>query len=422
MKKIIFWVVGALLLCEAARGFLVPAVMVGETIGAAVLRSIISRGAAQAAVSAAERQVLANATKTALNQSVARLATGYSTPTRLQLASGAATWAFLGSEMLKIGDEIFAEQIFGLDESGTAGISSSPDIKTIDNGRKFYIGAGKGGAAPILSGDFPENLIMSAYKYRLKNGFLYCPSGAQCTYGSGLRMNKVTPSGDGRFTQYEAGYDIIYGGKTVSLGEIFSVHKNFGYDPTVTPASPDITPEQQLFAQETALDAQQMADTLNGLLMDAAAQPDYRGIAVTSANPLISAQDVLSAASALGRPNPTQAEWTTPWTDLQPETQPQPEPNPDSNPQPETPPIPPELESPPDGKKVLAPLTSMFSEWENFSIGSRSAQCPTAEFSVWDKNFIVDSHCGLIEKNRELIRIFCLICWGFASFRRVMSA
>ncbi|URG54569.1 hypothetical protein IG605_009995 [Pectobacterium quasiaquaticum] len=420
MKKIVLLAVGTVLLCEAARGFLVPAVMVGETIGAAVLRSIISRGAAQAAVSAAERQVLANATKVALNQSVARLATGYSTPTRLQLASGAATWAFLGSEVLKIGDEIFSEQIFGLDESGTAGISSSPDIKTVDNGRKFYIGAGKGGAAPILSGDHPENLIMSAYNYRSKNGALYCPSGEKCVYGAALRVNRTTPSSDGRFTQYEMQYDIAYSGKIVSLGEIFSVHKNASYDPAVTPASPDITPEQQLFAQKTALDAQQMADTLNALLMDAAAQPDYRGIAVTSANPLVTAQDVLSAASTIGRPNPAQAEWTTPWSDLQPETQPQPQPEP--NPQPETPPIPPELESPPDGKTILAPITGMFSEWDSFSIGSRSVQCPTPEFTIWDTNFVVDSHCGLIEKNRDLIRIFCLICWGFAAFRRVMSA
>ncbi|POE04701.1 hypothetical protein [Pectobacterium odoriferum] len=424
MKKIIFVAVGAVLFCEAARGFLVPVVMAGETIGAAVLRSIISRGAAQAAVSAAERHALTNATKIAINQSVARLATGYSTPTRLQLASGAATWAFLGSQMLQIGDEIFSEQIFGADQSGTAGISSSPDIKSIDNGRKFYIGAGKGGAAPILSGDYPENLIMSAYKYRAKNGALYCPSGAQCTYGTALRVNRTTPSSDGRFTQYEMQYDITYGGKIVQLGEVFSVHKNYGYDPTITPLSPDITPEQLESAQKTPLNAQQMADTLNALMLDAAAQPDYRGIAVTSASPLITAQDILTAASTVGRPSPTQAEWTTPWENLQPETQPQPqpEPNPDPNPQPEPPAVPPEMESPPDGKTVLAPLIGAFPEWRDFSIGSRGAQCPTAEFTIWDTNFSVDSHCGLIEENRELIKLFCLICWSFAAFRRVMSA
>ncbi len=251
---------------------------------------------------------------------------------------------------------------------------------------------------------------------------LYCPSGAQCSYGAALRVARTTSSSDGRFTQYEMQYDITYGGKTVQLGEIFSVHKNSGYDPAITPVSPDITPEQQEFAQKNELDAQQMADVLNSLLLDAAAQPDYRGIAVTSANPLITAQDVLTAANTVGRPNPSQAEWATPWENLQPENQPQPQPNPEPNPQPEPPAVPPELDTPPDGKTVLAPLTGAFSEWENFSIGARSAQCPTAEFTIWDENFFVDSHCGLIEENRELIRIFCLICWGFAAFRRVMSA
>ncbi|MEI7164780.1 hypothetical protein [Pectobacterium parmentieri] len=369
------------------------------------------------AVSAAERQVLVNSTKIALNQSVARLATGYANPTKFQLASGAASWAYIGDSLLKIGDEIF-----GSDPN--AGISSSADIKNVDNGREFYIGAGKGGTTPFLSGDHPENLILSAYKFRADSGGLYCPSGAQCTYGTALRMNRVTPSGDGRFTQYEAGYDISYSGKMVSLGEIFSVHKNASYDQNITPTSPDITTAQQETAKNTPLNAQQMADTLNSLLLDAASQPDYRGIPITSSTPLVTAQDIRDAAAAVGRPNPSQVEWTSPWTDLQPETQPQPqpEPNPEPNPQPEPPAVQPTLDSPPDGKTVLAPITGAFSEWENFSIGSRSAQCPTAEFSVWDKNFIVDSHCGLIEKNRELIKLFCLICWGFSSFRRVMSA
>ncbi|MCL6353240.1 hypothetical protein [Pectobacterium polaris] len=411
MKKIIFLFLGAIFFCAAANA-IIPALVVGaETIGGFALRSAISRGAAQMAVSAAERQVLANATKNALNQSVARLATGHANPTRLQLANGAFSWAFIGDSLLKIGDEIF-----GSDPN--AGISSSPDIKTVDNGRKFYIGAGKGGGAPILSGDHPENLVLSAYRYRSENGALYCPSGAQCTYGSGLRMNRVTPSGDGRFTQYEAGYDITYGDKNVSLGEIFSVHKNASYDPSITPVSPDITTEQQETVKKTPLNAQQMADVLNALLLDAASRPDYQGVQISSGQPLVTAQDVRDSAVAVGRPSPTQAEWATPWSDLQPETQTQPQPNP----QPETPPIPPELESPPDGKTVLAPLVGAFPEWESFSIGSRSAQCPVAEFTIWDENFVVDSHCELIEKNRDLIRIFCLICWMFAAFRRVMSA
>ncbi|MFJ5371452.1 hypothetical protein ACIPTP_02765 [Pectobacterium versatile] len=415
MKKIIFLFLGAIFFCAAANA-IIPVLVVGaETIGGFALRSAISRGAAQMAVSAAERQVLANATKNALNQSVARLATGHANPTRLQLANGAFSWAFIGDSLLKIGDEIF-----GSDPN--AGISSSSDLKTVDNGRKFYIGAGKGGSAPFLSGDFQENLILSAYKFRADNGALYCPSGAQCIYGAGLRLNRVTPSSDGRFTQYEAGYDITYGGKTVSLGEIFSVHKNSSYDQKIVPSSPDITTAQQETAKKTPLNAQQMADALNALLLDAASQPDYQGVPISSGQPLVTAQDILDAAAAVGRPSPTQAEWTAPWSDLQPETQTQPQPEPNPQPQPEPPVVQPTLDSPPDGKAVLAPITGAFSEWKNFSIGSRATQCPVAEFSVWDKNFVVDSHCDLIEKNRELIKIFCLIGWGFAAFRRVMSA
>lgn len=415
MKKIIFVAVGIVFFCATANA-VIPALVIGaETIGSFALRSAISRGAAQMTIAAAERQVIANATKISLNQSVARLATGYANPTRWQLANGTMTWAGLGEILLNVGDEIF-----GSDPN--AGISSSSDLKTVDNGRKFYIGAGKGGSAPFLSGDFQENLVSSAYKFRADNGALYCPSGAQCIYGAGLRLNRVTPSSDGRFTQYEAGYDITYAGKTVSLGEIFSVHKNSSYDQNIIPSSPDITTAQQETAKKTPLNAQQMADALNALLLDAASQPDYQGVLISSGQPLVTAQDILDAAAAVGRPNPSQAEWATPWSDLQPETQTQPQPEPNPQPQPEPPAVPPEMESAPDGKIVLAPLIGAFPEWRDFSIGSRATQCPVAEFSVWDKNFIVDSHCDLIEKNRELIKLFCLICWGFGAFRRVMSA
>ncbi|TAI90456.1 hypothetical protein [Pectobacterium versatile] len=320
--------------------------------------------------------------------------------------------------MLKISGEIF-----GSDPN--AGISSASTLAAIDNGRKFFSGAGKGGSAPYFSGDEHEGLVAAVYRYRTDNGILYCPSGAKCSYSPDFSVVSTRISGG--LTDYSLRYSFSYPQasgsiKTDFISEIVSVQQNKNYSPAIVPLVPDITPEQQEKLQQTALNAQQLADTLNALLLDAASQPDYQGVPVTSANPLISARDILDAASAVGRPSPTQAEWTTPWSDLQPETQTQPQPEPNPEPNPEPPVVRPELESPPDGKAVLAPLTGAFSEWGNFSIGTRAAQCPIAEFSIWDENFVVDSHCELIEKNRELIRVFCLICWGFAAFRRVMSA
>lgn len=414
MKKIILLAAGTMLFCAAANA-VIPALVIGaETVAGFALRAAVSRGAANSAIYAAERVAMTNVTKIALNKSVAKVSA--SAGSRLQLASGVASWALIGDSLLKIGDEIF-----GSDPN--AGISSAPTLAAIDNGRKFFSGAGKGSSAPYFSGDEHESLVAAVYKYRADNGILYCPSGAKCTYGSNFSVLSTRVSGG--LTDYTLRYSFSYPQssgtiKTDYVSEVISVQQNKNYSPEIAPTAPDITPEQQEQLQQTALNAQQLADTLNALLLDAASQPDYQGVPVTSANPLISARDVLDAAAAIGRPNPTQAEWTSPWQDLQPENQPQPEPNPEPNPEP--PAVPPELESPPDGKTILAPIVGAFPEWDNFSIGTRSAQCPTAEFTIWDTNFAVDSHCELIEKNRDLIRIFCLICWMFAAFRRVMSA
>ncbi|POD98553.1 hypothetical protein [Pectobacterium odoriferum] len=416
MKKIVLLAAGAVLFCAAAHA-VIPALVIGaESVAGFALRAAVSRGAANSAIYAAERVAMSNVTKIAINQSVAKISA--SAGARLKLASGVASWALIGDSLLKIGDEIF-----GTDPN--SGISLSSTLTAIDNGRKFFSGAGKGSSAPYFSGDYHEGLVSAVYQYRSDNAILYCPSGAKCTHSLDFSVTATRVSGG--LTDYTVRYSFSYPQlsgalKTDFISEVISVQQNKNYSPEIAPTAPDITPEQQEQLKKTALNAQQLADTLNALLLDAASQPDYEGVPITSSNPLISARDVLDAAAAIGRPNPTQAEWTSSWQELQPETQPQPQPNPEPNPQPESPAIPPELDTPPDGKTVLAPLIGAFSEWENFSIGSRSAQCPTAEFTIWDTNFAVDSHCGLIEKNRELIRIFCLICWGFASFRRVMSA
>ncbi|WP_233960938.1 hypothetical protein [Pectobacterium versatile] len=416
MKKIVLLAAGAVLFCAAAHA-VIPALVIGaETVAGFALRAAVSRGAANSAVYAAERVAMSNVTKIAINQSVAKIST--SAGTRLQLANGVASWALIGDALLKISGEIF-----GTDPN--AGISSSSTLTAIDNGRKFFSGAGKGGSAPYFSGDYHEGLVSAVYQYRSDNAILYCPSGAKCTHSLDFSVTATRVSGG--LTDYTVRYSFSYPQssgtlKTDYISEVISVQQNKNYSPEITPTAADITPEQQEKLQQTALNAQQLADTLNALLLDAASQPGYEGIPVTSSNPLISARDILDAAVSVGRSSPSQAEWTTPWSDLQPETQTQPEPNPDPNPQPEPPAVPPELESAPDGKTVLAPLIGAFPEWRDFSIGSRGAQCPTAEFTIWDANFSVDSHCGLIEENRELIKIFCLICWAFAAFRRVMSA
>ncbi|AYO67858.1 hypothetical protein [Klebsiella pneumoniae] len=423
MKKIVLGLglgIFFIILPTISYAFLPLLIAGADYAGAAALRTAISRGAAQLAVSAAERQVLENATKTALNQSVKRLVAMSPNPTKFQLATGAITWAGLGSALLDLGDEIF-----GVDQS--AGVSSGGSA---DNGRKFYVGAGSGGTKPYFSGDYPESLIYSAYRYQSSNGLLPCNSASGCTYSAGFSVLSSSTGSSGSTTyqiQYQNSYSTSSGSTvTVDRTASYTVLPNASYDSSITPQSADITAEQEETAKNTPLNPQRLADVANALLLDAASQSDYAGIPVSSSNPLVTAQDFTDALTAVGRTEPTNAEWTTPWEDLETtsdtDTGTDTGGGTDSGSGSETA-TEPTLDSPPDGKTILSPLLNIFpADWGNFSVGSRDAVCPVGEFEIWDKNFVIDSHCGLIEQNRELIKIIFLIVWAFSAFRRVMSA
>lgn len=419
MKKIVLGLAVFFIFLPTISYAFLPLLIAGaDFAGAAALRTAISRGAAQLAVSAAERQVLENATKTALNQSVKRLVAMSPNPTRFQLATGAITWAGLGSALLDLGDEIF-----GVDQS--AGVSSGDSA---DNGRKFYVGAGSGGTKPYFSGDYPESLIYSAYRYQSSNGLLPCNSASGCSYSASFSILSSSTGTSGS-TSYQIQYQNSYltsSGSTATVNRTanYTVLSNANFDSSITPQSADISAEQEETAKNTPLNPQRLADVANALLLDAASQSDYAGIPVSSANPLVTANDFSEALSAVGRTQPTNAEWTTPWEDLETTTDTGTDTGggTDSGSGSETA-TEPTLDSPPDGKTILSPLLNIFpADWGNFSVGSRDAVCPVGEFEIWDKNFVIGSHCGLIEQNRELIKIIFLIVWAFSAFRRVMSA
>lgn len=349
-----------------------------------------------------------NATKTALNQSVKRLVAMSPNPTRFQLATGAITWAGLGSALLDLGDEIF-----GVDQS--AGVSSGDSA---DNGRKFYVGAGSGGTKPYFSGDYPESLIYSAYRYQSSNGLLPCNSASGCSYSASFSILSSSTGSSGS-TSYQIQYQNSYltsSGSTATVNRTanYTVLSNANFDSSITPQSADISAEQEETAKNTPLNPQRLADVANALLLDAASQSDYAGIPVSSANPLVTANDFSEALSAVGRTQPTNAEWTTPWEDLETTTDTGTDTGggTDSGSGSETA-TEPTLDSPPDGKTILSPLLNIFpADWGNFSVGSRDAVCPVGEFEIWDKNFVIGSHCGLIEQNRELIKIIFSDCLG----------
>ncbi|CQD54921.1 Uncharacterised protein [Yersinia enterocolitica] len=82
----------------------------------------------------------------------------------------------------------------------------------------------------------------------------------------------------------------------------------------------------------------------------------------------------------------------------------------------------PELEETPTARDILTPIINLLPFTNEFNIGSRSASCPVVEFSVFNHQYRIDSHCPLIEQNRSAVETIFLIIWGFVALRIILSA
>ncbi|WP_323867300.1 hypothetical protein [Xenorhabdus szentirmaii] len=86
----------------------------------------------------------------------------------------------------------------------------------------------------------------------------------------------------------------------------------------------------------------------------------------------------------------------------------------------------PDLDELPTGKEIIQPIRDSMPFLSDFKIGSRDAICPVADisFSLFGVNVdeTINSHCDIIEKNRKLIELIASIVWAFAALRMILSA
>ncbi|PHM31184.1 hypothetical protein [Xenorhabdus innexi] len=86
----------------------------------------------------------------------------------------------------------------------------------------------------------------------------------------------------------------------------------------------------------------------------------------------------------------------------------------------------PNLEKPPTGKDIAQPIIDSLSFMDEFKLTGKDASCPVAniEFSLWEFEFkaVVDGHCDLIERNRKLFELITSIAWAFLALRIVLAA
>ncbi|WP_339384700.1 hypothetical protein [Xenorhabdus bovienii] len=178
-----------------------------------------------------------------------------------------------------------------------------------------------------------------------------------------------------------------------------------------------------------------IADLINDLLYDAAAQDDYDGITLSDGD-YITESEVNDALKTLGG-RLTAADLFSPFQNIElPSTSTEigtgggekvdadidvkvdfgSDPNIKS----------PDLGEPPTGKEIIQPIRDSMPFLSDFKVGSRDAACPVADisFSLWGFNFdqTIDSHCDAIEKNRKFIELIASLIWAFAALRMILSA
>lgn len=181
------------------------------------------------------------------------------------------------------------------------------------------------------------------------------------------------------------------------------------------------------------LTAEQVASMYNAMLLSAAAQPDYQGLPFNSTNP-VTATEVKTALSELALSNPTLADLFAKAgigdqldfdvnVNVAPDTAVTPNTGSNINNEQEDYDTPeyPELEMP-TAEEILNPFKKFFPTLQNFKLKGQSAACPTWSFDIWNKHFTIDSHCGLLEEQRQLIQSIFTILWSFIALRHLLTA
>lgn len=210
---------------------------------------------------------------------------------------------------------------------------------------------------------------------------------------------------------------------------------------TKTPAeaAEDLTPEQLAAPVKPQL----IADVVNQMWQQAAAQPGYQGLPYVYSDP-VTAADVEAWRSANPSSYPTVGDAVSPAVNPATGTVTLPQPGAGTSPAPGTQPgIPtapegspqldlgldpgigsPNLEATPTGAQILEPLTRLFPDLRNFQVPAHQAECPRPVFdlAVIGQQVQMDAHCTISEDVRGPLYNASLLAWVLAALFIVLSA
>jgi hypothetical protein len=82
----------------------------------------------------------------------------------------------------------------------------------------------------------------------------------------------------------------------------------------------------------------------------------------------------------------------------------------------------PVLEDTPDAAKILDPGFSLMPDLKNFAVPAHAGVCPTAKFALYNKSYVMDAHCGLLEQNRSVIGAMMILIFTLVATYTVLRA
>lgn len=82
----------------------------------------------------------------------------------------------------------------------------------------------------------------------------------------------------------------------------------------------------------------------------------------------------------------------------------------------------PELDDAPTGHQILAPLLNLFPFLKSPQIPDSAGECPTASFTLFDHDYVMDVQCTIAEQFRAVLMTVAGLCWSLLSLRIILSA
>lgn len=82
----------------------------------------------------------------------------------------------------------------------------------------------------------------------------------------------------------------------------------------------------------------------------------------------------------------------------------------------------PELEEAPTASMILEPILDLMPDLRAFQVPAHSASCPQPSYSVFGRDFRLESHCELLERYRSLIEAACMVAFTILAVTNVLRA